>query len=92
MCGRFYNLIDDIDELSEREKIALRDNTEALLNMGALSMEDYLYVLNRLLKDPHPLVFLPALEGVKAIGEEFVNEDNRAAFAQFIDAALSDRC
>jgi alanyl aminopeptidase len=88
---QFYNLIDDVDELSEREKIALLDNSEALLNAGSLSMADYLYVLNRLLKDTHPLVFLPALEGVKSIGEEFVTDDNRAAFAVFIDRSLSER-
>jgi len=88
---QLYNLIDDIDELSEREKIALVDNSEALLNAGSLSMADYLYVLNRLLKDPHPLVFLPALERVRDIGEEFVTEENRAAFAAFVDQALSER-
>ncbi len=88
---QFYNLIDDIDELSDREKIALLDNSEALLNAGSLSMADYLYVINRLLKDSHPLVFLPALEGVKNIGEQFVTEENRAAFAAFVDQALSER-
>ena len=88
---QFYNLIDDADELSEREKIALLDNTEALLNAGSLSMDDYLHVINRLLKDPHPLVFLPALESVKDIGDEFVTEENRAAFARFIDDTLSER-
>ena len=88
---QLHNLIEDIDELSEREKIALLDNSGALLNAGSLSMADYLYVLNRLLKDPHPLVFLPALEGVRDIGEEFVTEDNRVAFAAFIDQALSER-
>ncbi len=88
---QLYSLIDDIDELSDREKIALVDNSEALLNAGSLSMADYLYVINRLLKDPHPLVFLPALERVRDIGEEFVTEENRVAFAAFIDQALSDR-
>jgi len=88
---QLYNLIDDVDELSDREKIALVDNSEALLNAGSLSMADYLYVINRLMKDPHPLVFLPALERVRDIGEEFVTEENRTAFAAFIDQALSDR-
>jgi alanyl aminopeptidase len=88
---QFHNLIDDADELSEREKIALLDNSEALLNAGSLSMADYLYVVDRLLKDPHPLVFLPALEAVKIIGEEFVTEDSRATFAAFIDRSMSER-
>jgi len=88
---QFHNLIDDVDELSEREKIALLNNSEALLNAGSLSMADYLYVINSLLQDPHPLVFLPALEAIKIIGEEFVTEDTRAAFAVFIDRSLSER-
>lgn len=88
---KFFKLIDDIDALSEREKIALLDNTEALLNAGSLSMADYLHVLKRLLQDPHPLVFLPTLGKVKVIGEEFVGEANRAAFAVFIDKSLGER-
>ncbi|MCP5089438.1 MAG: hypothetical protein GY949_00795, partial [Gammaproteobacteria bacterium] len=88
---KFNNLIDDIDELSEREKIALLDNTEALLNAGSLSMADYLQVLKRLLQDPHPLVFVPTLQKVKVIGEEFVSEANRSAFAVFIDQSLAER-
>jgi len=88
---QFYNLIDDIDELSEREKIALLDNTEAQLNAGSLSMADYLYVLKRFLQDPHPLVFLPTLRKVRVIGDEFVGDGNRGAFAVFIDQSLSER-
>lgn len=88
---QFYNLIDDLDELTAREKIALLDNTEALLNNGALTMTDYLYVLERLLKDPYPLVFLPALEKLKLIGEEFVDASTEEAFAAFIDRSLGPR-
>lgn len=88
---RFYNLVDDFEELSAREKIALLDNTEALLNNGALTMADYLYVLERLLKDPHPLVFLPALEKLKQIGEEFVDAFTEESFAAFIDRSLGPR-
>jgi aminopeptidase N len=88
---QFYNLIDDFDELSAREKIALLDNTEALLNNGALTMADYLYVLERLFKDPHPLVFLPALEKLKLIGEEFVDASTEESFAAFIDRSLGPR-
>jgi aminopeptidase N len=87
----FYNLIDDIEELSERERIALLDNSQALLDAGSLSMLDYLYVLERMLKEPHPLVFLPALEKVRNVGEESVAEEDRAAFARFMQDSLSDR-
>ena len=88
---QFYNLIEDLDVLSRREKIALLDNAEALLNSGDLSLADYLFVLNRLLDDPYPLVFLPALERVKEIGDQFVDATNGARFARFIDQALAER-
>lgn len=88
---QFYALIEDADALSNREKIALLDNAEALLNSGDLTMADYLFVLKRFLNDPYPLVFLPALEKVKAIGDDFVDADNREAFSRFVNASLSDR-
>ena len=90
-AAQFYALIEDADALSNREKIALLDNAEALLNSGDLTMADYLFVLNRFLDDPYPLVFLPALEKVKEIGDDFVDADNRNAFGSFIDGALSER-
>ena len=89
--GQFDKLLDDIDALSPRERIALLDNSEALLNSGDLSMTDYLDVVNRLLADPHPLVFLPALDNVRAIGADFATGERRDPFARFIDAALSER-
>jgi len=88
---QFANLVDDLDALSEREKIALLDNSEALLNAGALSMLQYLDVLDRLLADPHPLVLLQALQKVQLLGEEFVTDSNSAMFAAFIDRSLSGR-
>jgi alanyl aminopeptidase len=88
---QFYNLVDDIDELTDREKIAFLDNTEALLNLGSLSMSDYLQVVTRLLEDPHPLVFAAALEDLRAIATDFVTVENRDAFAAFVRQSLSGR-
>ena len=88
---KLYNLVDDADELSNREKIALLSNSEALLNAGDLTLADYLFVLNRMLEDPHPLVFLPALENLKVIGDQFIDENNSDQFARFVDQALSER-
>ncbi len=87
----FYNLVDDADELTAREKIALLGNSEALLNSGDMSLADYLFVLNRMLADPHPLVFLPALEKLKLIGDQFIDDSNSELFARFIDQALTER-
>jgi aminopeptidase N len=89
--GQFYNLVDDINELTDREKIALLDNSEALLNAGSLSMADYLHVVSRILHDPHSLVFLSALEALYEIGNDFVTAKNRAAFSAYIGQALSPR-
>ena len=66
-------------------------NSEALLNAGDMSLADYLFVLNRMLADSHPLVFLPALESLKLIGDEFIDENNSDLFAQFVDQALTER-
>jgi len=88
---KLYNLVDDAEALSNREKIALLSNSEALLNAGDLTLADYLFVLNRMLDDPHPLVFLPALENLKEIGDQFIDETNRDLFAHFVDQALSER-
>lgn len=88
---KLYNLVDDADALSNREKIALLSNSGALLNAGDLTLADYLFVLNRMLDDPHPLVFLPALERLKVIGEKFVGANNRDLFARFVDQALAKR-
>jgi aminopeptidase N len=88
---QLYKLVDDVNELTEREKIALLDNSEALLNAGDLSLADYMFVLNALIRDPHPLVFLPSLEKLITIGEKFVASDNRDSFARFIDQTVAGR-
>ncbi len=88
---KLYKLVDDADQLTNREKIALLSNSGALLDSGDLTLADYLFVLNRMLDDPHPLVFLPALERLKAIGDNFVGNSNRKLFARFVDQALTAR-
>ena len=89
--AQYYNLVEDSDALTAREKIGLLDNTEALLDAGNLALADYLFTLSRFLRDPHALVFLTALEKVKEIGDDFVDAGNRDAFAHFIDDVLSPR-
>ncbi len=88
---QFYALVDDLDELENREKIAFLDNSDALLAARELSLEDYMFVMNKMLHDPHPLVVLRALEKVKLVGDQFIGPENAEAFARFIDAELSDR-
>ena len=88
---QFYNLVDDADALTAREKIALLDNSEALLNAGEMSLSDYMFVLNKLIQDPHPLVFLPTLENIKAVGEQIVPAESDELFSAFIDQAMTER-
>jgi len=88
---QFFSLLDDADALSNREKIALLDNAEALFNANRLTLADYLFVLDRMLSDPYPLVFLPTLERLKAIGDNFVDDSTAEAFESFVDESLSAR-
>jgi len=89
--AQFQRLVQDSDALDNREKIALLDNSEALLNAGELSLSDYLLVLNKALADPHPLVFRPALRALLEIGDDFIDAANAEAFSRFVDQALDGR-
>lgn len=88
---QFYALMDDVGLLSARERIALIDNVQALFGAELLPLADYLYALEILLRDPHPLVFLPALEQLKTIGDQFIDDTTRGLFSEFVDDALSER-
>ena len=88
---QFHALIEDIGELENKEKMALLDNSDALVDSRLLSFEDYMFVLTQLLHDPHPLVLLRAVNGVIAVGNVYVDDSNRADFARFVDAELGER-
>ena len=88
---QFYALVEDIDQLENKEKMALLDNSDALVDSRLLSLEDYMFVLAGLLKDPHPLVLKQAVNSLMSIGNVYVNDSNRADFARFIDAELGER-
>jgi len=89
--SQFYALVEDADVLSNREKIALLDNTEALFNANRLTLADYLFVIDRFLEDPYPLVFWPTLEKLKVIGDDFVGPSTEEGFAAFVDEAVGPR-
>ncbi len=88
---RLYALLSDVDELSNREKIALLDNAAALFTSNQLALSDYLFVLETLLSDPYPLVFLPTMENLKNIGDNFVDAGSRPEFARFVDRTMAAR-
>jgi alanyl aminopeptidase len=87
---QFYALVEDIASLENREKIGLLDNSDALFRARKLSLEDYMFVLTKLLDESHPLVLLPSIEKVLIIGSNYVTDDNAAAFARFVDAELGE--
>ena len=89
--AQFQRLVQDMSALSNREKIALLDNSEALLNAGELSLADYMIVLGKAVADPHPLVLRPALNALSGIAEDFVDPSNAEAFSRFVDDALEGR-
>ncbi|MGI9200236.1 MAG: M1 family metallopeptidase [Woeseiaceae bacterium] len=88
---QFYALVDDMASLEDKEKMALLDNSAALLRARKLSLEDYMLVLTKLLDESHPLVLLQAVNATITIGNSNVTEDNAAAFARFVNAALGNR-
>ncbi|MDH3401826.1 MAG: M1 family metallopeptidase, partial [Chromatiales bacterium] len=89
--AQFQRLVQDMSALSNRERIALLDNSEALLNAGELSLADYMMVLDKALADPHPLVLRPALNALSGIAEDFIDPSNAEAFSRFVDDALEGR-
>jgi len=89
--AQFQRLVQDMSALSNREKIALLDNSEALLNAGELSLADYMMVLDKALADPHPLVLRPALNALSGIADDFIDPSNAEAFSRFVDHALEGR-
>jgi len=89
--GQFYALVDDMDSLDEKEKMAFLNNSYALLEARKLSLENYMYVLTELLDEEHPLVLRRAVNAAITIGNRYVNTDNAAAFARFINTEVGDR-
>ncbi|MGI9220139.1 MAG: M1 family metallopeptidase [Woeseiaceae bacterium] len=89
--NQFHALVDDIGSLDDKEKMALLDNSLALLEARRLSLEDYMLVLTKLLDESHPLVLLRAVNATISIGTDYVTDDNAVAFARFVNASLADR-
>ena len=89
---QFYALVDDMASLEDKEKMALLDNSAALLRARKLSLEDYMLVLTKLLNESHPLVLAQARQCDHHISASSnVTEDNAAAFARFVNAKLGHR-
>jgi alanyl aminopeptidase len=89
--AQFTALVGDMGALSNREQKALLDNSEALWAARKQSISDYLDVVDQLLEHEHPLVFQSALTAIADIGEELVQEEDRALYAAYLNRRLSGR-
>jgi aminopeptidase N len=88
---QYLALVDDAGALNDIEKIAMLDNSSALLSAGRLSLGDYLYVINALMPDSHPLLLLSIVDKLRSIGVNFVDPSSEEQFGRFLDASLSER-
>lgn len=85
--NQFRALVADAHLLTDREKIALLDNSRALFERNDISLAAYMEVVQKMLGESHPLVVRPALSNLLWIGENFVAESSRAPFGKFVDHA-----
>ena len=84
----FARLTQDTDLLSNREKIALLDNSEGLVGAGQQPLNAYMAVIARALDDAHPLVALPAINAILDIGYDMVDANSVENFSHFVDRSL----
>lgn len=82
-------LLSHRDRLSNREKLALMWNLQALVNAGALSAGEALQHVVRFLSEDHPSVVGFALGALDANRELFVNDSNRAAWRSYLRTAIA---
>jgi alanyl aminopeptidase len=82
-------LLADIDELDEREKIALLSNSRALLDAGTTSVAEHFSVLEAIAKDNNPIVFLSVLEEVKGIGESIIDAQTLPMFSNYVERMMT---
>jgi alanyl aminopeptidase len=81
-------LVDHAARLSTRERAALPDHLEALLDAGLLPGDEFLAVLETLLRDPEPAVVRSALAALGAARASLVEDGASDAFAAWARRAL----
>jgi alanyl aminopeptidase len=86
---QFNALLEDMNELTDREKLALLSNSRGLLASGEITISEHLALLTQLTKELNPIVFLKALELIKLIGESHVGINEQQAFANYITKTLT---
>ena len=86
---KYAALLGDINDLTNREKMALLSNSTGLLNSGNISIGEHLALLTLIAKGDNAIVALNAIEQLKLIGEEHVGPDNKQAFSNYITQVLT---
>lgn len=86
---KYKALLAGVNELTDREKMALLSNSKGLLNAGEISIKEHLTLLTLLAKEKNPIVFLNALEEIKLVGETHTNLSNQFAFSDYITQTLT---
>ena len=77
-------LLEDRDKLTNREKIAVLNNLDALLNAGVLSAGDMMASTSLFLTEEHPLVVAEALDMLTAMKKPFIGSQNSEQWQKFI--------
>lgn len=86
---KYKALLAGVNELTDREKMALLSNSTGLLNAGEISIKEHLTLLTLLAKEDNPTVFLKAIEAIKVAGETHVTPKNQYAFSNYITQTLT---
>ncbi len=77
-------LLEHTDKLTNREKIAVLNNLDALLNAGALSAGELMASTSLFLAEEHPLVVAEALGLLTAMKRPFIDSHNSEQWQKFI--------
>jgi alanyl aminopeptidase len=75
--------------LEPRERMELVYNAGALLDAGTMPGDAFLAVLETMAADPEPLVVQAAMGGLAKVKNAFIEPDAEAAFARYVNRALS---
>jgi alanyl aminopeptidase len=87
--NKYKALLGGINELTDREKMALLSNSKGLLNASEISINEHLTLLTLLAKEDNPIVFLKAIEEIKIVGETHSTLNNQYAFSEYITQTLT---
>ncbi|GJM11453.1 MAG: aminopeptidase N [Lysobacteraceae bacterium] len=85
----FDSLIENLDALTARERIALLSNIGALVDAGSIGAHQYLSALQAFAHDQVPEVISEVISGLLKVRDEMLPTENTAEFAPFVRNTLS---